>query len=147
MDLGLPGINGIEATKRLKQINNDVKVIILTSHNDVQEVLNCLKAGANAYCSKEKAEKIKTAIRSEYPNQTTATVLELLNHENELIKEYATFLFDNDYSLYTAKQWGVSPSEIDPSVLKRVPIRFDYKIGYFDERIEIEKLDELFEDF
>lgn len=53
MDLGLPGMNGIEATKQVKQINADTKVIILTSHNDVQEVLNSLKAGANAYCSKE----------------------------------------------------------------------------------------------
>lgn len=53
MDLGLPGINGIEATKKIKQYNQDVKVVILTSHNDSQEVLNSLKAGANAYCSKE----------------------------------------------------------------------------------------------
>lgn len=53
MDLGLPGIDGIEATKQVKQSNNDIKVVILTSHNDKQEVLNSLKAGANAYCSKE----------------------------------------------------------------------------------------------
>jgi DNA-binding NarL/FixJ family response regulator len=53
MDLGLPGINGIEATKTIKSKNNELKVVILTSHNDVQEVLNSLKAGANAYCSKE----------------------------------------------------------------------------------------------
>ena len=53
MDLGLPGIDGIEATKRVKQQNKDTKVVILTSHNDTQEVLNSLKAGANAYCSKE----------------------------------------------------------------------------------------------
>ena len=53
MDLGLPGINGIEATKKVKQHNPEVKVVILTSHNDSQEVLNSLKAGANAYCSKE----------------------------------------------------------------------------------------------
>ena len=53
MDLGLPGINGIEATKKIKQYNQDVKVVILTSHNDSQGVLNSLKAGANAYCSKE----------------------------------------------------------------------------------------------
>ena len=53
MDLGLPGIDGIEATKRVKQNNADLKIVILTSHNDSQEVLNSLKAGANAYCSKE----------------------------------------------------------------------------------------------
>ena len=53
MDLGLPGMDGIEATKQVKQYNTDLKVVILTSHNDVQEVLNSLRAGANAYCSKE----------------------------------------------------------------------------------------------
>ena len=53
MDLGLPNMNGIEATKHIKNSNKDVKIIILTSHNDEKEVLNSLKAGANAYCSKE----------------------------------------------------------------------------------------------
>lgn len=53
MDLGLPGMNGIEATKQIKDLKKDIKIVILTSHNDEQEVLNSLKAGANAYCSKE----------------------------------------------------------------------------------------------
>lgn len=53
MDLGLPNINGIEATKKIRLKNNEVKIIILTSHNDEKEVLESLKAGANAYCSKE----------------------------------------------------------------------------------------------
>ncbi len=53
MDLGLPGMNGIEATKKIKEFNKDIKIVILTSHNDEQEVLRSLKAGANAYCSKE----------------------------------------------------------------------------------------------
>ena len=53
MDLGLPNMNGIEATKQIRTSDRDVKIIILTSHNDEKEVLNSLKAGANAYCSKE----------------------------------------------------------------------------------------------
>src|SRR5574344_1599374 len=53
MDLGLPNMNGIEATKKLRAINKDVKIVILTSHNDEKEVLESLKAGANAYCSKD----------------------------------------------------------------------------------------------
>ena len=53
MDLGLPQMNGIEATQAIHSLNPDAKIIILTSHNDEKEVLNSLKAGANAYCSKE----------------------------------------------------------------------------------------------
>ncbi len=53
MDLGLPNMNGIDATQAIHSINKDTKIIILTSHNDEKEVLNSLKAGANAYCSKE----------------------------------------------------------------------------------------------
>ncbi len=53
MDLGLPKMNGIEATKKIRQANSEVKIVILTSHNDEKEVLNSLKAGANSYCSKE----------------------------------------------------------------------------------------------
>ena len=48
MDLGLPNMNGIDATRHIKNLNKDVKVVILTSHNDEKEVLNSLKAGANA---------------------------------------------------------------------------------------------------
>lgn len=53
MDLGLPNINGIEATKKIRTKYKEIKIIILTSHNDEKEVLESLKAGANAYCSKE----------------------------------------------------------------------------------------------
>lgn len=53
MDLGLPGINGIEATKQIKYISSDIKVLILTSHKTKEEVIDTVKAGASAYCSKE----------------------------------------------------------------------------------------------
>ena len=53
MDLGLPNMNGIDATQDIHGMNKETKIIILTSHNDEKEVLNSLKAGANAYCSKE----------------------------------------------------------------------------------------------
>ena len=53
MDLGLPNMNGIDATGEITKINKDIKVIILTSHNSEQEVLESIKAGARAYCSKD----------------------------------------------------------------------------------------------
>lgn len=53
MDLGLPEIDGIDASKEIKRLNPNVKIVVLTSHIDEKDVLNSLKAGANAYCSKE----------------------------------------------------------------------------------------------
>ena len=53
MDLGLPGMNGIEATARVKQENPNLKIIILTSHERDEEVLAALGSGANAYCLKD----------------------------------------------------------------------------------------------
>ena len=65
MDLGLPGINGIDATQIIKEKNKDIKIVILTSHNDEKEVINSLKAGANAYCSKEiNPMRLKQVIQS-----------------------------------------------------------------------------------
>ncbi|MEI7473264.1 MAG: response regulator transcription factor [bacterium] len=57
MDLGLPGINGIEATKQIKEYNSEIKVIILTSHDNDREVIAALSAGANAYCMKDISPK------------------------------------------------------------------------------------------
>ena len=85
----------------------------------------------------DEAEKIKNEIEEEFHGKKTATVLEVLRCNNKDVHDYAQFLFDNDYSLYTAKQWGVSPSEIDPSILERVPLRFSYEIGYFDDAYQV----------
>lgn len=81
----------------------------------------------------EQAEALKEKLKKAFPGRDTATVVEVLAHPDEDIREYAEFLFQNDYAPYTAKQWGVSPTEIDPSVLKRVPLRFSYEEGYFDD--------------
>lgn len=88
------------------------------------------------FYSQDTANELKKEIRKSFPGQNTATVVEALVCGNELIGNYAKFLFDNDYSLYSAKQWGVSPSEIDPSVLKRVPLRFNYDEGYFEDEYQ-----------
>lgn len=53
MDLGLPEKDGITAIKEIKSLKHDIKFVVLTSHNDKKDVLNSLKAGAQAYCSKE----------------------------------------------------------------------------------------------
>lgn len=88
------------------------------------------------FYSEADAIRLKDEIERVYPGRDTATVVEVLNSSSKEISDYAQFLFENDYSLYSAKQWGVSPSEIDPSILKRVPLRFNYNEGYFDDEFQ-----------
>lgn len=89
------------------------------------------------YYPPEKAELLKSRISEYYGERKSVTIVELLSSNDELISEYAHFLFDKDYSLYTAKQWGILPAEIDKSVLKRVPVRLSYKDGYFDDAYQV----------
>ncbi|MDD3237540.1 MAG: response regulator transcription factor [Candidatus Gastranaerophilales bacterium] len=53
MDIGLPDISGLTATKRILEDNPDAKIIILTSHNTEDEVNNALTIGAFAYVIKD----------------------------------------------------------------------------------------------
>ncbi len=53
MDLGLAGMNGIEATMKVRQMNPNIMVIALTSHDREEEVISALSAGAMAYCLKD----------------------------------------------------------------------------------------------
>lgn len=91
----------------------------------------------DTFYSQEKAERLKKKLQAAFEGRSTATVVEVLEHPDEDIRGYAEYLFENDYAPYTAKQWGVSPNEIDPSVLRRVPLRFSYDEGYFDDQYQV----------
>lgn len=65
MDIGLPEIDGIEATKRIKDTNPEIKVLMFTSRDSENDVLDAFEAGANGYIMKgANAEQIERAIKS-----------------------------------------------------------------------------------
>ncbi len=53
MDIGLPDISGIDACKQILEYNNNIKVIMLTSHISDSELTSSLCAGASAYVIKD----------------------------------------------------------------------------------------------
>ena len=53
MDIGLPDISGIDTAKKILENNNNIKIIMLTSHINEQELNASLIAGANAYVIKD----------------------------------------------------------------------------------------------
>ncbi len=64
MDVSMPGMNGIAATRRISTSHPNVKVLFLSMHQDRRFVLEALRAGAAGYVLKESAlEELITAIR------------------------------------------------------------------------------------
>jgi DNA-binding NarL/FixJ family response regulator len=55
LDISMPGLNGIEAARRLKQSNPGAKLIILTMHADLSFVSAALEAGVSGYVLKQSA--------------------------------------------------------------------------------------------
>jgi DNA-binding NarL/FixJ family response regulator len=52
MDIGLPKLNGIEATRQIKTASSDVQVMILTVYDDIEHILGILESGADGYLTK-----------------------------------------------------------------------------------------------
>lgn len=53
MDIGMPILDGVRATQLIKKDFPDVKVVMLTSHEEEHDVLDAFHSGANSYCLKE----------------------------------------------------------------------------------------------
>ena len=63
MDLRMPRVDGIEATRRLREREPNVRVIALTTYADDESVLGALRAGARGYLTKDaSSEDIRNAI-------------------------------------------------------------------------------------
>src|SRR5258708_24623944 len=52
MDINLPGMNGVECVRRLKQLAPEILVVMLTVYEDTENIFNALAAGASGYLLK-----------------------------------------------------------------------------------------------
>ena len=65
MDLRMPKMNGVEATRRIRGANPDSQIIVLTTFDDDEDVFDALRAGAVGYLLKDvPSEKLVEAIRA-----------------------------------------------------------------------------------
>ena len=90
MDIQMPGMNGIEATRQIKEANAETAVLALTMHEDDQYFFEMLQAGASGYVPKRAApdelvRAIRTVTRGEvflYPSLATRLVQSYLDGES-----------------------------------------------------------------
>ena len=97
MDIAMPDINGIEATRQLKSEMKDIKIVALSMHSDRRFVTETLKAGASAYVLKQSAfEDLEKAIKTVMVNRTflSADILETV------VGDYVSQLTKSEYEAY-----------------------------------------------
>ncbi len=65
MDITMPDLDGIEATRRIMAVSPDARIVIVTSHGQEQMVMDAIEAGAKGYILKPvKPEKLKETLET-----------------------------------------------------------------------------------
>ncbi|MFL5814986.1 MAG: UDP-galactopyranose mutase [Bdellovibrionia bacterium] len=65
-----------------------------------------------------------------------STIAEPESFEEQALKFVGRELYENFFLGYTKKQWGVDPKRLPAAILKRLPVRFNYDDGYFNQKYQ-----------
>nr|WP_323133861.1 UDP-galactopyranose mutase [Klebsiella aerogenes] len=80
-------------------------------------------------CSPEEARKL-------IDEKSDKTIKEPATFEEQALRFVGKELYEAFFKGYTIKQWGMSPSELPASILKRLPVRFNYDDNYFNHKYQ-----------
>lgn len=112
MDIRMPNMNGVVATKRIKENNGDVKIIILTTFDDSDYILSAINNGASGYLLKDiGSPALIDAIKNAYAGDTILPA--------KIAKKItdAAMLVSNDKEIKLKKAFLLSDREIEIALM------------------------------
>jgi two-component system, NarL family, response regulator LiaR len=119
MDLVMPGIGGIEATRQLKRVSPRSQIIILTAHDEDKYILPALQAGALSYLLKdievaELTETVRKAAHGEpiLHSRVAAHIFQVLYGTRHPSLDISTDLSDHEQEVLRLMADGLSHKEI-----------------------------------
>lgn len=120
MDIGLPDLSGIDATREIKRQFPEVAIVALTIHEDEEYFFKMLEAGATGYVPKRAApEELLTAIRAAatgqvylYPSLAKLLVRDFLSGGQQPSSETQSELTDREQEVLTYLAEGANNEEI-----------------------------------
>lgn len=152
MDIGMPVMNGMEATKQIKKRDADVKVLVLTMHDNEEYLFQVLQAGAAGYVLKKAADSdlvnaIHVVSRGDcflYPSAAKMVVedyLDKLKHGQEPTSSFDT-LTDREREILTLVAEGHTNREIAETLFISVKTVETHKANIM-EKLNLHKRAEL----
>ncbi len=119
MDLIMPGMDGVETTRRIKKISPRTQVVVLTSYHEDAHIFPALKAGAISYILKDmKMEKLVDTLRRAVQGEVTlhprvaARVLQNIRGENPEAEPLFTDLTERELEVLKLIASGLTNSQI-----------------------------------
>jgi|TARA_Y100000588_G_scaffold214154_1_gene228051 DNA-binding NarL/FixJ family response regulator len=119
-DLSMPGRSGLELVKDLKSVAPNVRVLVMSMHEDTVYALRVLQAGGHGYLNKETAaDQVVDAIRRIFdgqmmfkPEQLAQRPANLPNREASGVVEGVEFLTDRELEVFELLGHGKSTKEV-----------------------------------
>jgi two-component system, NarL family, response regulator LiaR len=120
MDIAMPGVNGVEATKQIKVSVPQTRVLVLTAYDNPEFVTAAIDAGAAGYLLKNvRRKELTTAIRSAYegesvlhPSVAKAIFAQLRTPVGKLASEKPDVLSDREFQVLQKGADGLSNKQI-----------------------------------
>lgn len=105
MDIGMPSLNGIEATRRILAANPRTAVVMLSMHQDESYVLRSLKAGAKGYLLKDSLRgDVIDAIRAVAQGRSFLTRKVRLMLQEDYVRQMESRGLEDSYDLLTDRE-------------------------------------------
>lgn len=112
MDIRMPDMNGVAATKHIKEADKDVKIIILTTFDDSDYILSALNNGASGYLLKDIGS---TALISAIKNAYAGDTILPSNIARKVTAAAAMVSSDKEYKL--KKAFNLSEREVEIALM------------------------------
>lgn len=84
----------------------------------------------------EKAAHLTQKLIDKFGDERKVTITELRAQDDPELAEIADYVYNNVFLYYTQKQWGLTPDEVDPSVVARVPVFISTDNRYFQDKYQ-----------
>lgn len=149
MDLSMPEMNGLEATRRITALDIGVAVLVLTVHAEEEYLVPVVEAGASGYLTKTSADRdlleaVRTVARGEVylPEQATALLLKQVRDASEANGPSLSELSPREREVLALTAEGFSASEIGKKLFIS-PKTVDTYRGRIMEKLQLNHRSEL----